>query len=78
MNDEVAQDGEEDDANQADDLDDQESNYSESSDEDVDANVQLDMERLQDCFPGFRSKYRLIKRIGEGMLWSEFPEVPRF
>lgn len=26
-----------------------------------------DMRNLQDAFPGFRRKYRLIKRIGEGM-----------
>ncbi|KAK1960785.1 kinase-like protein [Colletotrichum sublineola] len=40
----------------------------ESSDEDdvVDSGVQRDMDRLQDTFPGFRQKYRLIKRIGEG------------
>ncbi|KAJ1299632.1 hypothetical protein OPQ81_011982 [Rhizoctonia solani] len=25
-----------------------------------------DMKKLQDAFPGFRNKYRLIKRIGEG------------
>lgn len=25
-----------------------------------------DMRKLQDAFPGFRQKYRLIKRIGEG------------
>lgn len=28
-----------------------------------------DMRRLQDAFPGFRRKYKLIKRIGEGM-WT--------
>ncbi|KAL0940108.1 cell cycle protein [Colletotrichum truncatum] len=52
-----------------DDADDAENDCSdESSDEDdiVDSTVQRDMERLQDCFPGFRHKYRLIKRIGEG------------
>jgi cell division control protein 7 len=38
-----------------------------SEDEAMDTNVQTDMERLQSCFPGFRQKYRLIKRIGEGM-----------
>jgi hypothetical protein len=44
------------------------SELSESSeDEAMDTNVQIDMERLQNCFPGFRQKYRLIKRIGEGM-----------
>lgn len=45
-----------------------ESEYTESSDDDmaVDSNIQYDMDKLQDSFPGFRSKYRLIKRIGEG------------
>ncbi|TDZ14554.1 Cell cycle serine/threonine-protein kinase hsk1 [Colletotrichum orbiculare MAFF 240422] len=40
----------------------------ESSDEDdaVDSSVLRDMNKLQDTFPGFRQKYRLIKRIGEG------------
>lgn len=37
-----------------------------SEDEAVDLNVQMDMEKLQKCFPGFKHKYRLIKRIGEG------------
>lgn len=65
MNDDATQSGEEDHAEE--DQDDQESEYSESSDEGaVDANVQRDMERLQDSYPGFRQKYRLIKRIGEG------------
>ncbi|KAK4185646.1 kinase-like domain-containing protein [Podospora australis] len=60
-------DGEEDDENTAEEQY-PESEYSESSDEDVvlDSNISHDMERLQDSFPGFRSKYRLIKRIGEG------------
>ncbi|KAK0736696.1 kinase-like domain-containing protein [Apiosordaria backusii] len=46
----------------------QESEYTESSDDDitVDRDIQYDMDKLQDSFPGFRSKYRLIKRIGEG------------
>ncbi|KAK3994416.1 kinase-like domain-containing protein [Cladorrhinum sp. PSN332] len=46
----------------------QESEYSESSDDEpvIDTNIQQDMERLQNSFPGFRFKYRLIKRIGEG------------
>jgi cell division control protein 7 len=40
---------------------------SESSAEDaVDMNVTVDMMKLQDSFPGFTRKYRLIKRIGEG------------
>jgi cell division control protein 7 len=47
---------------------DEESDYSKSSDDEVpdSSNVQQDMERLQNCFVGFRQKYRLIKRIGEG------------
>ncbi|OIW26225.1 kinase-like protein [Coniochaeta ligniaria NRRL 30616] len=46
---------------------DQQSDVSGSSaGEVVDTNVQIDMEKLQDSFPGFRHKYRLIKRIGEG------------
>lgn len=40
-----------------------------SEDEAVDRTVQADMEKLQGDFPGFRNKYRLIKRIGEGN-WS--------
>lgn len=37
-----------------------------SEDEAVDRGVQDDMDKLQSDFPGFRDKYRLIKRIGEG------------
>ncbi|KAK3290173.1 kinase-like domain-containing protein [Chaetomium fimeti] len=46
----------------------QESEYSESSEEEApaDGHFQHDMEKLQDSFAGFREKYRLIKRIGEG------------
>lgn len=49
----------------------EEEDYSESDDEDaaVDLTVQEDMEKLQDTFPGFRQKYRLVKRIGEGWSW---------
>lgn len=45
-----------------------EENSCSSSDdgETVDEGVLSEMERLQDSFPGFRQKYRLIKRIGEG------------
>lgn len=39
-----------------------------SDDEHVESSVQTDMDRLQEDFPGFRDRYRLIKRIGEGML----------
>ncbi|OAQ67587.1 cell cycle protein kinase [Pochonia chlamydosporia 170] len=37
-----------------------------SEDEQVETSVQADMDKLGDDFPGFRGKYRLIKRIGEG------------
>jgi hypothetical protein len=54
------------------DADDQESNYSESSEEEavVDSNIAHDMEKLANTYPGFRHRYRLIKRIGEGRLPS--------
>lgn len=64
---------------------DQRSDISESSAEDVvDTNVQIDMEKLQDSFPGFRHKYRLIKRIGEGIhdaplflcIWQRLTVLP--
>lgn len=38
-----------------------------SEDEPVDRGVQADMDKLQSDFPGFADKYRLIKRIGEGL-----------
>lgn len=38
-----------------------------SEDEHVESSVQADMDRLQQDFPGFRDRYKLIKRIGEGM-----------
>lgn len=42
--------------------------YDESSEEEnIEDSVQADMDRLQQDFPGFHDKYRLIKRIGEGM-----------
>ncbi len=44
-----------------------ESEDSESDDDEpINRAVQEDMEKLQNAFPGFRDKYRLIKRIGEG------------
>jgi cell division control protein 7 len=41
----------------------------EEEDEESDGEQVLDddMKRLQDAFPGFRRKYKLIRRIGEGM-----------
>lgn len=45
----------------------EEDDASDSSDDDsIDHTVQNDMDQLQNTFPGFRQKYRLIKRIGEG------------
>jgi len=60
-------------------VDDHESQFSESSDDDapVDANTQYDMDRLQNCFPGFRHQYRLIKRIGEGQHSCHYSPSPR-
>ncbi|TWU72661.1 hypothetical protein ED733_002349 [Metarhizium rileyi] len=49
----------------ADDDEDEEEDES-SDDERIESSVQADMEKLGDDFPGFRGKYRLIKRIGEG------------
>ncbi|KAG6016555.1 hypothetical protein E4U43_003550 [Claviceps pusilla] len=37
-----------------------------SDDEQVESSVQADMDKLANEFTGFRGKYRLIKRIGEG------------
>lgn len=55
---------------------DHESQEADSSDGDtVDGDIQNDMDKLQDAFPGFRDKFRLIKRIGEG--WSPPPPTPK-
>jgi len=45
------------------------SDETESSDDEVSApdHVAQDMEKLQRSIPGFKEKYRLIKRIGEGL-----------
>ena len=53
---------------------DQEDEQESSEDEAVDRTVQADMDKLQSDFPGFRDKYRLIKRIGEGRLAPTFAE----
>ncbi|KAH0489458.1 hypothetical protein TgHK011_009886 [Trichoderma gracile] len=51
----------------------QEEEEEESSDEEqVESSVQADMDRLQQDFPGFRDRYRLIKRIGEGTFSTVF------
>ncbi|OBR16557.1 Cell cycle protein [Colletotrichum higginsianum IMI 349063] len=56
-----------DDDEEPDDVDNEPSDDSSDDDDDVvDSAVQRDMDRLQDGYPGFRQKYRLIKRIGEG------------
>lgn len=39
-------------------------------DEDVDESVKEDMKKLEDSFPGISGKFRLVNRIGEGMLSS--------
>ncbi|KAK1254787.1 hypothetical protein MKX08_008782 [Trichoderma sp. CBMAI-0020] len=43
-----------------------------SEDEHVESSVQADMDRLQEDFPGFRDRYKLIKRIGEGTFSTVF------
>lgn len=56
-----------DDDEEPDDVDNEPSDDSSDDDDNVvDSAVQRDMDRLQDGYPGFRQKYRLIKRIGEG------------
>lgn len=45
-------------------LDEEDEDEDESEEEEI---LDDDMRRLQDAFPGFRRKYKLIKRIGEGM-----------
>lgn len=47
---------------------DQEEGVDEDDEDDMSEEEVLDedMRKLQDAFPGFRRKYRLIKRIGEG------------
>lgn len=44
----------------------EEDDFSDDGDEAMDE----DMHKLQDAFPGFKHKYRLIKRIGEGTVPS--------
>ena len=47
-----------------------EEGYDSSDEEQVDRSVMADMNRLEEDFPSFAKKYRLIKRIGEGGLES--------
>lgn len=52
---------------------------SESSDdgEPIDSPVYHDMDKLYNSLPGFRKKYRLVKRIGEGTSqYMSVTEVP--
>lgn len=42
-------------------------------DEDVDDSVREDMDKLEDSFPGVSDRFRLVNRIGEGMLHSKSP-----
>lgn len=51
-------------------LDEDDEDEEESDEEEI---LDDDMRRLQDAFPGFRRKYKLIKRIGEGV-WT--PNAP--
>jgi len=44
-----------------------------SDEEQIESSVQADMDKLTEDFPGFRDKYRLIKRIGEGVFPSRYP-----
>lgn len=46
----------------------EEPDYDASDNERVDGQTQSDMKKLEGDFPGFRRRYRLIKRIGEGKL----------
>ncbi|KJZ73452.1 hypothetical protein HIM_07246 [Hirsutella minnesotensis 3608] len=65
---EADEDQEEEEADEEDGGEDNES----SEEEQVESSVQADMDKLQRDFPGFRDKYRLIKRIGEGTFSTVF------
>lgn len=70
----VDDEAEDDDGGDGGDDDDGDGDDNESSeDEQVESGVQADMERLQRDYPGFKEKYRLIKRIGEGSTPSNSP-----
>lgn len=64
----VRQEGDDDEEEEEEEEDDDE--YESSDDEKIESSVKADMDKLQQDFPGFRDKYRLIKRIGEGSLSS--------
>lgn len=40
----------------------------EEDEEEVDESVREDMTKLEDTFPGISDRFRLVNRIGEGML----------
>ena len=65
---EEAEEEEEEEEGEEEDPEDDEEAEDSSDDENVDNTVQTDMQKLSDDFPSFAKKYRLIKRIGEGML----------
>ena len=44
--------------------------------EEVDETVREDMNKLEDTFPGISDRFRLINRIGEGMLYFSTVDVP--
>lgn len=56
----------------------QESEQEEQQEDDFseDEAMDEDMRKLQDAFPGFKHKYRLIKRIGEGTVTSPCQLMP--
>lgn len=40
----------------------------EEEEEDIDESVKEDMKKLEDTFPGISDRFRLVNRIGEGMV----------
>jgi cell division control protein 7 len=40
--------------------------------EEVDESVREDMRKLEDTFPGISDRFRLVNRIGEGMISSSY------
>lgn len=51
-----------------------ESEYEEE--EEVDETVREDMNKLEDTFPGISERFRLINRIGEGIVYFPSLNVP--
>lgn len=77
MNTDVAEE-EEEDAEQEDQEEEQELELEEDDEEESDGDDQMDedMRKLQNSFPGFKQKYRLLKRIGEGTSRRSISPVP--